>query len=132
MPSTSNTNTYVEQGNSLVYNFEIKNIGSTEAKNVTLEDTIPDGLIASGTKCTIGKLTKTDYVTQSGKITVSSDLPAGETMYVTLDTVVDSLDGLKEKTIENYGSVSADNLDSKNSNKITHILIFFTKFFKLL
>ena len=120
--TTSNTNTYVEQGNSLIYNFEIKNIGSTQAKNVTLEDTIPDGLISSDAKCTIGEFTKTDYVTQSGKITVNADLDAGETMYVTLNTIVDDLDGLKEKTIENYGSVSADNLDSKNSNKITHIV----------
>ncbi len=119
---TSNTNTYVEQGNPLAYIFEIKNIGTAEAKNVTLEDVLPDGLITSDTKYTIGEYTKTDYVTESGKISVSGDLAAGETMLVSVNTIVDSLDGLKEKTIENYGSVSADNLNSKNSNVITHIV----------
>ena len=120
--TTSNTNTYVEQGNPLSYIFEIKNIGSTVAKNVTLEDVLPDGLITSDTKYTIGNYTKTDYVTQGGKISVSSDLEAGETMLVSVNTIVDDLGGLKEKTIENYGSVSANNIDAKNSNKITHII----------
>ena len=120
--TTNNTNTYVEQGNPLVYNFEIKNIGSTKAKNVTLEDVLPDGLVASSMKYTIGNDSKTEYITQSGKVFISADLDAGKTMNVTVNTVVDDLKGLKEKTIENYGTVSADTLESKSSNKITHIV----------
>lgn len=120
--TTNNTNTYVEQGNSLQYTFEIRNTGSAMAKEVTLNDIIPEGIIAQSAQYTIGQYSNTDYVTQSGEVTVKSDLDAGETMYVTIDTIVDNLDGLEEKTVSNVGSVNANNIDSKNSNIVTHII----------
>ena len=120
--TSNNTNTYVEQGNSLQYTFEIRNTGSAVAKNVNLIDNIPEGLIASSAKYTIGSFTKTDYVSKTGEISLDADLNAGETMYVTIDTVVDDLGGLEEKTISNIGSVTADEVESKNSNVITHIV----------
>lgn len=120
--TTSTTNTYVKEGEVINYQFKIKNEGSVLAKDVKLTDYIPDGLIIDTMSYVYDGTEIVKEVSAKDEATIGVSIPAGDTLTVDVSAIATSLNGLGERSVTNKASVSADNVQEIESNKITHII----------
>lgn len=122
---TTNTKfTYVTEGDSIEYVFNIKNNGSVAADNVRVIDYIPEGLTARYIHYEVNGISATKKVSgnKAPEITTSNINP-GEEMNITVNALAKSLSGMQEMTVTNTGSVISDTMtESIRSNEITHII----------
>ncbi len=120
--TTNTKNTYVKEGQTIEYVFNIKNTGNAVATNVKLTDKIPDGLkVQSATYTVAGNTARTTSL--NGKdVVINANLRPNEEMVANVKAIAQNLNGMQEKTVSNNGSVQADFLSEKATNTITHIV----------
>ncbi len=120
--TTENTDTYIKEGEKIKYIFTIKNEGKAVAKHVNLTEIIPDGIVVEKVNYVVNGIPVTKRVTSNKEVVISASIQAGSQLVATVSAVAAGLDGVQEKTITNYGTVHADNVEEIQSNSITHIV----------
>ena len=120
--TTENTDTYIKEGEKIKYIFTIKNEGKAVAKHVNLTEIIPDGIVVEKVNYVVNGIPVTKRVTSNKEVVISASIQAGSQLVATVSAVAAGLEGVQEKTITNYGTVHADNVEEIQSNSITHIV----------
>lgn len=120
--TTSTTNTYVKEGESIYYTFTIKNNGSAAAKTVKLTDEIPEGLIIRKINYTLNGVSSEKRVSANYEAEVSGTIMAGKELVVNIEALAVRLDGIQERTVTNIGQVVGDGIAEVETNSITHII----------
>ena len=119
---TSNTNTYVTEGNTINYIFTIKNEGTVAAESITFKDIIPAGLTVKKLTYTVNGITSVKNVSSSAVPTINSSIQPGEEMTINVEVLAKSLKGVQELSVTNFGTLSAPNMEEIKTNSITHII----------
>ena len=120
--TTENPDTYIKEGDKINYIFTIRNEGKARAEHVKVTDIIPEGIIVQKINYSIDGIMGTKKVNSSKQAEITSNIDAGEELIVNVTAVAASLDGVQEKTVTNYATVSAVNVPEIQSNGITHIV----------
>lgn len=120
--TTDTVDTYIKEGTEVTYKFSIKNEGTVTAKSVTLTDKIPDGLVAKSINYVKDGIVVNKQVSQRDEVRIGTSIGPGQTLDVNIKTVATSLNGAKERSVTNAGTVNATDIDDITSNKITHIV----------
>ncbi len=120
--TTETTDTYVKEGEAINYIFTVKNEGKAIAKHVKLEEKIPDGIIIEKISYSINGIPATKRINSNQEVFVTANIRPEEELIVKVSAVAANLDGVQEKTVTNYATVIADNLEEITSNSITHIV----------
>lgn len=119
---TSTSPTYIKEGDIIDYKFTIKNESSIPATDILLTDIVPDGLIIREVSydAVFGKHSNNMSETEKAQMTLT--LGANEQVEVNVKAVASSLNGTKEKTVTNLGTVSNEKIGIIESNSVTHII----------
>lgn len=120
--TTTTTNTYVKEGESIYYTFTIKNNGSAAAKTVKLTDEIPEGLIIRKINYVLNGVSSEKRVSANDEAEVSGTILAGNELVVNIEALAVRLDGVQERTVTNLGKVVGDGIAETETNSITHII----------
>ena len=120
--TTNTKNTYVKEGQTIEYVFNIKNTGNAVATNVRLIDKIPEGLKVSSATYTIAGNTSRTTSPNGRDVIINANLRPEEEMVAKVKAVAQNLNGMQEKSVTNSGNVQADYLSEKATNTITHIV----------
>ena len=120
--TTSTTNTYVKEGETINYQFSVKNEGTVMAQQVRLIDNIPEGLVVKSISYESQGIVTKKAVSEKDRVTVGATIPAGEELTVNVAAVATSLNGLGERSVTNSATVTAKNVEEVSSNNITHIV----------
>lgn len=120
--TTENTDTYIKEGEKIKYVFTVKNEGKAVAKHVNITEVIPEGVIVEKVNYVVNGIPVTKKVNSNKEVIISASIQAGSELVATVSAVAASLNGVQERTITNYATVAADNVDEMQSNSITHIV----------
>lgn len=121
---SSSTKSPVSVGETIIYNFEIKNEGTGNATNVKLVDNLPEGLKYELAQYSYNGQTYSSKLGIENKAEiVIGGLEAGQTLSVSIKATVEELaNGVEQKQITNQATVTAEGLPEVTSNEITHII----------
>lgn len=119
---TLTTNTYVKEGETIEYVFEVKNEGIVAAEKLTLNDKIPDGLIVKKIDYIANGVESSKTVSEKDSVEINTVIMPGEELIVNVKALAVSLNGMQEKTVTNAATVSAKNVETVKTNTITHIV----------
>ena len=120
--TTENTDTYIKEGEKINYIFTVRNEGKATASHVRLTEVIPDGVVVEKINYTLNGILATKKVNSNKEAVITANIAAGEELVLNVSAVASSLNGVQEKTITNYATVSAENVEEIQSNGITHIV----------
>lgn len=120
----SNINdTYINVGDVLQYYITVKNEGTKIAENVSIVNTLPDGMEKVTLKYKNGIEESQEVECQNKEITLSGfEIAAGDTLNITITAKVSELLSNAKGTITytNKVKVSADEIDTIEANEIVH------------
>ena len=121
--SSSRDTSYIKEGEELIYKINVANNSNMEATNITIKDSIPQELRIKEI------LIKTDeYEINSEPIhefLLQKTLRANENVEITIKTIAKKLaDELTEKEIVNYFTITTENNQTIESEKLQHIIEF--------
>lgn len=119
---TSSTPTYVMEGDSINYTFTIKNEGSIMAQDVVLTDIIPEGITIREMSYKISGVDSTRQMADTDKTELTISIPENDEVEVNIIATASNLDGAKEKTVTNVGTISNAEMNEITSNSVTHII----------
>lgn len=120
--TTSTTNSYVKEGQTINYKFAVKNEGSVTAQSVRLTDTIPTGLVVKSISYEANGIVVNKAVSEKDLVTIGASIAPGDTLDVNIAAVATSLNGIGERSVTNSAKVKAENVNEIESNYITHIV----------
>ena len=120
--TTSTTNSYVKEGETIDYQFTIKNEGAVTAQSVMFVDNIPEGLVAKKVSYISEGILIDTNVANKEKVIVGAAIPAGDSLIVNVTAAAASLNGLGERSVTNNATISGRNIAEEKSNDITHII----------
>ncbi len=120
--TSTTTNSYVKEGETINYQFTVKNEGSVTAQNARFIDYVPDGLVIKSISYVSEGIAGNKAVSEKDRATIGVSIPAGDTLIVNISATATSLNGLGERSVTNYGTVTATNISELRSNEITHIV----------
>ena len=120
----SNINdTYINVGDVLQYYITVKNEGTKTAENVSIVNTLPDGMEKVTLKYKNRMDESQEVECQNKEITLSGfEIAAGDTLNITITAKVSELQNSAKGTITytNKVKVSADEIDTIEANEIVH------------
>ena len=119
---TLTTNTYVKEGETIEYVFNVKNEGIVAAEKLVLNDQIPDGLIVKNIDYVSNGVHATKTVSEKDSVEINTVIMPGQELTVNVKALAVDLNGMQEKTVTNAATVSAQNVDTVKTNSITHIV----------
>lgn len=120
--TTNTTNTYVKEGETIHYNFNIKNEGSVLAETIQLKDQIPEGLVVRTISYVSNGIVVNKKVAQKDEVIIGASIEPGKTLDVNITALATSLKGVQEVSVTNYGEVIDEDGKIIESNSITHII----------
>lgn len=115
--------TYINVGDVLQYYITVKNDGTKTAENVSIVNTLPDGMEKVTLKYKNGIDESQEVECQNKEITLSGfEIAAGDTLNITITAKVSALQNSSKGTITytNKVKVSADGIDTLEANEIVH------------
>lgn len=110
---------YVSTGDKIEYKIEVENTGSLDATNVQIIDALPDGMKYLETSYEINGINKTIKNSSNNEAKLEINVPANETLNMTVKVKVDEVSSEKEAT--NIVKVINDGVEME-ANKITHTI----------
>ena len=119
---TSETPTYVKEGEVINYSFAIKNESPINAQDIVLTDIIPEGIVVKNMSYTANGIQSTTKMSETGNAEVTLTLPANSETEVNVEALASNLNGVQEKTVTNSGKISGKNVQETSSNSVTHII----------
>lgn len=122
---SSDTKKEVSVGNTITYNFEIKNEGTADAPIIELIDNLPDGVTYLTAQYSYdGKTYNSKLGSENTAIIKIGGLKAGETLNIAIKATADELaDGVNKLEVTNKATVSADAIAEITSNEITNTIV---------
>ena len=121
--TTSITDSYIKEGDLIDYQYRVKNVGGAIASNITFTDNIPDGLKVRNATYKLGITQDTIKSTSNNKLIITNiNIPAGDELIIDIQAVASNLDGLQEKTIKHYATISGKGIEKFDTDAITHIV----------
>ena len=120
--TTNTTNTYVKEGETIHYNFNVKNEGAVLAETIQLKDQIPDGLVVKSISYVSNGIVVNKKVAQKDEVLIGASIEPGKTLDVNITALATSLKGVQEVSVTNFGQVVDDTGNVIESNSITHII----------
>ncbi len=120
--TTNTTDTYIKEGNTIEYVFTIKNEGSIAARRINLVDKIPEGLVVRSIKSVANGIETNQQLSSTDTARVSLTVMPGEEAIVTINAYAKALNGVQEKSVTNYATISSDVIGEITTNSITHII----------
>lgn len=120
--TTTNTDSYIKEGTNINYTFTVKNEGALEAEDVNLIDQIPEGLSVRKITTEMDGLKSEEYLSSNSTAEVVADILPNSELTVNIEAFATGLNGVQEKTVTNFATVSALNINKMESNSITHIV----------
>ncbi len=119
--SASVTDQYIYEGDELIYEIEVHNTSGEYIKEVTVEDTLPDGLNFEEVSYQKGDSTEVVGNSINGaKISYTTDLEEDEILKVRISSKVADLVNGEEITISNTAHVITEKFGDLSTNQITH------------
>lgn len=112
-------------GDTIIYNFEVKNEGKGDAPNVEFIDSLPEGLQYESAQYSYNGKTYNSKLdaANSAKITIGG-LKPGQSLMISLNVIAKDLpEGVNQKQVTNKASVKAEGIDEIISNEITHTIV---------
>lgn len=122
---TSDNKSSVSVGDTITYDFEVKNTGMGEALDIEVVDELPEGLKYDSVQYSYnGK----SYDAKLGSANMAKirigGLKPGQTLTIAIKAIVQSLDkGVKQKEVSNTASVKADGIEATVSNEVKHMIV---------
>lgn len=120
--TTNTTNTYVKEGETINYNFNIKNEGTVLAETIQLKDQIPEGLVVKSISYVSNGIVVNKKVAQKDEVIIGASIEPGKSLDVNITALATSLKGVQEVSVTNYGEVIQNDGNIIESNSITHII----------
>ena len=120
--TTETLDTYIKEGNNIIYRYEIKNIGTVLAERVKVQNIVPTGLVIKEVKYNIGKIDSTKYLHEDEKLNLTFEIPAGQTANVVVTALANNIGQAEELSVTNYATAKGTNTEEVTSNSITHII----------
>ena len=118
---SNKTNEYIKVGDEIEYTFNIKNVGSARANDVTLIDKLPDEVTIKKLDYVVDGVEVSKVVAKNEDATVyTSILPEGELKAKVVAEVNDI--SAPQRTITNVGNVEGEDITKVDSNKVTNII----------
>ena len=119
---TSNvTDTYIKDGSSIDYIFEIKNDGNIKVTNFKFTDVMPDGMVIDKVVSKSGD-EELERFSTNNEAKVSGTLEKGQTIIITVTARALYLEGTQEKSISNSATITGDNIKAIRTNSINNII----------
>ncbi len=118
----SSTSTYVTEGDMIDYTFSIKNEGASPASDLLLTDIVPEGLIIRKMSYTIDGEENINTMSETENAELELTIPENAMVDVNIQAFASGLNGVKEKTVTNEGTISGENIAEIKSNTVTHII----------
>lgn len=120
---TSPTPQYVLEGDNIVYNFTVKNIGLVQASNVTIEEYIPEGLEFVNAKYEYHNASNAISSNNNGILKIFLfAFESGATCNITVTLKSKMLYEDTTKEVTNYAKVKVNGMNDVESNKITNYI----------
>ena len=120
--TTKTTNTYVKEGETINYNFIVKNEGAALAETIQLKDQIPDGLVVKSISYVSNGIVVNKKVAQKDEVIIGASIEPGKTLDVNITALATGLKGVQELSVTNYAEVIDNDGKVIESNSITHII----------
>lgn len=116
------TNKYVTENQIINYKFTVKNEGLVKAQKVSIVDKLPSKVKIKSLSYKSDGIEMKKVVSNNEDATVYTSIQPNSELVVNVKAVTLSIDR-EEETIENYATVSADNVTSnQNTNKVMHTI----------
>lgn len=116
------TNKYVTEGQEINYKFTVKNEGLVKAQSVSFVDTLPEKVKIRSLAYISDGIKMEKVVANNEDATVYSSIQPKSELVVNVKAVTLAIDKPQE-TIDNYATISGDNITaSKKTNIVTHII----------
>lgn len=112
-------------GDTIIYNFEVKNEGKGDAPNVEFIDSLPEGLQYESVQYSYNGKTYNSQLeaANSARITIGG-LKPGNSLMVSIKAIVKDLpEGVNQKQVTNKATVKAEGIPEIVSNEITHTIV---------
>lgn len=122
MTLNSSTSTYVTEGDIIDYTFSIKNEGASPASDLLLTDIVPEGLTIRKMSYTIDGEENINTMSETESAELELTIPENTQVDVNIQAFASGLNGVKEKTVTNEGTISGENIEETKSNAVTHII----------
>lgn len=121
---TSETPTYVKEGDIIRYTFSIKNEGAAIASDVLLTNIVPEGIVVRKLSYKVPGENRENVlkVSETEEATISIAIPAKSQIDVNVEALALSLNGIQEKSVTNGGILKVNDIDEVKSNFVTHII----------
>ena len=114
---------YIAEGDKITYTINVKNVGKFSANNLKLEDVLPAELKFSKGAYTINSKTEGTLKAYDNKVSLSLNLQPDEEAVFTIVAQAKNLpNDLDEKKIENYASLTGDNIAEIKTETLTNII----------
>lgn len=120
--TTQTTNTYVKEGETIHYNFVVKNEGAALAETIQLKDQIPEGLVVKSISYVSNGIVVNKKVAQKDEVIIGASIEPGKTLDVNITALATGLKGVQELSVTNYAEVIDNEGEVIESNSITHII----------
>ena len=120
--TSSNTNSYVKEGDTLNYQYLIKNEGTVDAMNVDFTEVIPEGVKIKKAVYKVEDVETRREGIFTEDLKISAHIAPNKELTIDLEGIALGLNGSEEKSIVNYATVQANQVESLTSNSITHIV----------
>ena len=116
--------TMVNHGNEIIYTLNIKNNGTVDEGNLTIEDNLPKGLTVQEYTIIKSDGTKETIKTSEQNLRISGlEIKAGETLTVQIKVKVDESIAQRYQ-LSNYATLSGLTFDKFNTNTVTYEIDF--------
>ena len=120
--STDTVNTYIKEGDTVNYNFIVKNEGGVTATSLKIEDQIPKGIVITNVNYVVGGVEVNRPGNYADKLELEVNIAPGEEWKLNLTGKAVSIGASDEQSATNYAVLSSDEIESITSNSITHII----------
>ena len=120
--TTDTVDTYIKEGNNIVYRYEVKNVGTVLAERVKIQNIVPKGLVIKQVEYNIGEVNSKKYIHEAEKFNLTLEIPAGQTANIIITALANSIGQAEELSVTNYATAKGTNTDEVVSNSITHII----------
>ncbi len=122
---SSDTKSQIAEGDTIIYNFVVKNEGKGDAPSVEVIDELPEGLVYESAQYSYNGKTYDSNLGNANRVRVTiGGLKPGETLEISLKAIAQKLeDGVNKKQVTNKASVTANGVESVVSNEIVHTIV---------
>ncbi len=120
--TTENENAYLKEGDEVNYTFNIRNDGGVSAKELKIEDDVPDGIMITNINYFDGNNEINNKGPFDSGIKLDVEIPPESDWTLRMSGTVTGVVGTTELRATNYAVISSEEVEKITSNSVTHII----------